>query len=55
LFANTIEDPDSEIVLAHFSTIWEVNAGKLYKGNEISQQADESNAVSMESFAKRKI
>ncbi len=55
LFANTIEDPDSEIVLAHFSTIWEVQDEKLYRGYEISQQADESNAVSMKSFAKRKI
>ncbi len=55
LFGNTIENPDSEIVLGHFSTIWEVQDEKLYRGYEISQQADESNAVIMKSFAERKI
>ena len=29
LFAHTIESPDSEVVLAHFSAIWEVKEGKL--------------------------
>ncbi len=55
LFGNTIENPDSEIILGHFSTIWEVKDAKLYRGYEISQQADESNAVIMKSFAERKI
>jgi hypothetical protein len=55
LFANTIENPDSEIVLAHFSTIWEVKDDKLYRGYEISQQADESNTVAMKSYEERKI
>ncbi|WP_299113361.1 nuclear transport factor 2 family protein [uncultured Winogradskyella sp.] len=55
LFANTIENPDNEVVLAHFSTIWEVKDNKLYRGYEISQQADESDAESMASYAERKI
>jgi hypothetical protein len=55
LFANTIEDPDSEIVLAHFATIWEVKDGKLYRGYEISHQADENDSSGMKSYAKRKI
>lgn len=50
LFGNTIENPDYETALAHFSTIWEVKEGKLYRGFEISQQADESNKISMNSY-----
>jgi ketosteroid isomerase-like protein len=55
LYANTIENPDSEVVLAHFSAIWEVKDGKLYRGYEISHQADENDSVSMKSYAERKI
>jgi len=55
LFAHTIENPDSEITLAHFSTIWEVKDNKLYRGYEISQQANEGNAISIKSYAKRKV
>ncbi len=55
LFANTIENPDNETVLAHFSTIWEIRDNKLYRGYEISQQADESDEESMASYAERKI
>ncbi len=55
LFANTIENPDSEVVLARFSTIWEVKENKLYRGYEISQQADETHAKAMGSFAERKL
>jgi hypothetical protein len=40
LFGNTIENPDSEVVLAHFSTIWEVKDNKLYRGYEISHLVD---------------
>jgi len=55
LFANTIENPDSETVLARFSTIWEVKDNKLYRGYEISQQADENHEKAMNSYAERKI
>jgi len=55
LFANTIETPDSEIVLAHFSTIWEVKDGKLYRGYEISHLADENDISSMTSYKEIKI
>lgn len=55
LFANTIENPENEIVLARYSTIWEVKDNKLYKGYEISQLADENNNKAMESYAERKV
>ena len=51
LFGNTIENPDSETVLAHFSTIWEIKDDKLYRGYEISQQADENDLKSMSSYS----
>ena len=55
LYANTIENPDFEVVLAHFSTIWEIKDSKLYRGYEISRQADENDSDSMNSYAERKI
>ena len=55
LFAHTIENPDFEVVLAHFSTIWEVKDGKLYRGYEISHQADENDSASMKSYTEIKI
>jgi SnoaL-like domain len=51
LFGNTIEAPDTETVLGHFSTIWEVKEGKLYRGFEISQPADESDELAMRSYS----
>jgi predicted SnoaL-like aldol condensation-catalyzing enzyme len=33
----TIENPREEILLAHFSTIWEVREGKLYRCWQMSQ------------------
>ena len=42
LFVKTIESPEEEVALAHFITIWEVKEGKLFRGFEISQLADES-------------
>ena len=54
LHANTIENPDEEIVLAHFTTIWEVKDGLLYRGYEISQLADDK-SVNSDSFQERKI
>lgn len=41
-YAKTVENPDEELPMAHFIAIWEVKEGKLYKGYQISQQADES-------------
>jgi hypothetical protein len=38
----TVENPEEEIPMAHFIAIWQVKDGKLYKGYQISQQADES-------------
>lgn len=55
LFANTIENPENEQVLAHFSTIWEVKEGKLHRGYEISHQADENDSNILKSYAERKI
>ncbi|RZN83995.1 MAG: nuclear transport factor 2 family protein [Winogradskyella sp.] len=41
LYAQTIEQPNEEILLAHFIAIWEVKDGKLYRCYELSQLADE--------------
>ena len=53
LFGSAIEDSKNETALGHFSTIWEVKDGKLFRGYEISQQADESNLESMASYSKK--
>ena len=55
LFANLIEDPESEVIVAHFSAIWEVKDDKLYRGYEISHLADESDVKSMKSYKEIKI
>jgi len=55
LFGNTIEDPDTEVKIAHFTTIWEIRENKLYRGYEISQQADENNSESLKSYTERNI
>lgn len=39
-FTRPIEEPEQEEALAHFVTIWELKDDKLYKGYQISQQAD---------------
>ncbi|MCF4101499.1 nuclear transport factor 2 family protein [Gillisia sp. M10.2A] len=49
----TIENPDEEIPMAHFIAIWEIKDGKLYKGYQISQPADES-PENMSSFLRTK-
>ena len=41
-YVKTIENPDEELPMAHFIAIWEMKDGKLYKGHQISQQADDS-------------
>jgi len=54
VYATTIEHPDIEDALAHFITIWEVKDGKLYKGYEMSQLADDS-SESLNSYAEIKV
>jgi predicted SnoaL-like aldol condensation-catalyzing enzyme len=54
LFTKTIEDPENEVALAHFITIWEVKDAKLYRGHEISQLADVS-LESLKSFSEIKV
>jgi hypothetical protein len=38
----TIENPEEEIPMAHFIAIWEIKDGKMFKGFQISQAADET-------------
>ncbi len=40
LFAKTIEDPNNEVAMAHYISIWQVKDEKLYRCHEISQLAD---------------
>lgn len=54
LYGKTIEDPENEVPMAHYATIWEVKEGKLYRGYEISQLTDEK-AISSNSFSEIKI
>lgn len=51
VYVTPIENPDEEQPLAHVISIWEIKKGKLYKGYEISQLADEDPA-SLKSFSK---
>ncbi|GHA32372.1 hypothetical protein GCM10007103_12520 [Salinimicrobium marinum] len=41
-YARTMENPEEELPMAHFISIWEIKDGKMYKGHQISQQADDS-------------
>jgi hypothetical protein len=54
LYAQTIENPDQEVALAHFISIWEVKDGKLYRCHEISQPAD-NKTLESKSFLEIKI
>ncbi len=38
----TVENPDEEIPLAHFISIWTMRDDKMYRGYQISQPADET-------------
>lgn len=49
-YATTFENPDEEIALAHFISIWEVKDGKIIKGHQLSQLADTS-ISSLKSFS----
>lgn len=48
-YVGTVENPDEELPMAHFIAIWELKDGKLFKGHQISQQADDS-PENLESF-----
>lgn len=48
-YVSTIENPNEELPLAHFTTIWEVKNDKIIKGYQMSQLADCSPA-SLNSF-----
>ncbi len=54
IYVIPIEKMDEEEPLAHFISIWEVKDGKLFKGYEISQLADE-NPASLKTFSEIKI
>ena len=41
-YVRTVENPDEELPMAHFIAIWEIKEGKMFKGHQISQQADDS-------------
>lgn len=48
-FVTTIENPNEEMALAHFTAIWEVENDKIINGFQISQLAD-SSSESLNSF-----
>ena len=48
-YATTIENPNEELPLAHFTAIWEVENEKIIKGFQMSQLADSSSS-SLNSF-----
>nr|WP_321223453.1 nuclear transport factor 2 family protein [uncultured Psychroserpens sp.] len=54
IYVTSIERPEKEDTLAHFITIWEVKDGKLYRGYEMSQLADDS-YESLNSYAEIKV
>jgi hypothetical protein len=38
----TVENSEEELPMAHFIAIWQMKDGKMFKGHQISQQADDS-------------
>ncbi|MCB0445675.1 MAG: nuclear transport factor 2 family protein [Gelidibacter sp.] len=54
LYVRTIENPDEEVPLVHYISIWEVKDGKLFDCYEISQPVDASTA-SLKSFSQIKV
>ncbi|TXE20260.1 nuclear transport factor 2 family protein [Psychroserpens burtonensis] len=54
IYVTSIERPKKEDALAHFISIWEVKDGKLYKGYEMSQLADDT-PESLNSYAEIKV
>ena len=49
-YVTTIENPEEEDSLAHFTVIWEVKDDKIIKGYQMSQLSDNS-AESLNSFS----
>ncbi len=45
----TVENPEEEIPMAHFMAIWKIKDGKMFRGYQISQPADE-NPENLSSF-----
>jgi hypothetical protein len=41
-YVSTVENDEEELPMAHFIAIWEMKDGKMYKGHQISLQADDS-------------
>ncbi|GGG48290.1 nuclear transport factor 2 family protein [Bizionia arctica] len=54
VYARTIENQDEEIPLVHYITIWEIKDGKLFRGYQISQLADDD-AIEANSFSEIKV
>ena len=54
IYAASIERPTKEEALAHFISIWEIKDGKLFKGYEISQLADQV-AETINSYSQIKV
>lgn len=53
-YGKTIENEDEETPLAHYISIWQIKEGKLYRGHQISQLADDS-AIATNSFSEIKV
>lgn len=54
IYVTSIEREEKEDALAHFISIWRIKDGKLYRGYEISQLADNS-SDSLNSYAEIKV
>ena len=54
VFGKPIENMDEEMPLAHYMCIWQVKDGKLYRGYQISQLADDL-AIESNSFSEIKV
>ncbi len=54
IYAAAIERPTKDEALAHFISIWEIKDGKLFKGYEISQLADQDTET-LNSYAQIKV
>mgnify|MGYP003612953342 CR=1 FL=1 len=53
-YGKTIENEDEETALAHYMCIWQIKDGKLYRGHQISQLADDL-AIAANSFSEIKV
>ncbi|NIK91876.1 nuclear transport factor 2 family protein [Mangrovimonas sp. CR14] len=54
VYVTTVENDNEETALAHYISIWELKDGKLFKGFEISQLADDD-ALAANSFSQIKV